>query len=53
MGLMTEAEFDTPLDFNGPGTVGCLGLWHRRGHRLRRSDEHRRRAVQHHALLRA
>jgi NADH-quinone oxidoreductase subunit F len=26
MGLMTEAEFDTPLDFNGPGTVGCLGL---------------------------
>jgi NADH-quinone oxidoreductase subunit F len=26
MGLMTEAEFDTRLDFNGPGTVGCLGL---------------------------
>ncbi len=26
MGLMTEAEFDTPLDFNGPGRVGCLGL---------------------------
>jgi NADH-quinone oxidoreductase subunit F len=26
MGFMTEAEFDTPLDFNGPGTVGCLGL---------------------------
>jgi NADH-quinone oxidoreductase subunit F len=26
MGLMTEAEFDTPLDFNGPGKVGCLGL---------------------------
>jgi NADH-quinone oxidoreductase subunit F len=26
MGLMTEAEFNTPLDFNGPGTVGCLGL---------------------------
>jgi len=23
---MTEAEFDTPLDFNGPGKVGCLGL---------------------------
>ena len=22
---MTEAEFDTPLDFNGPGKVGCLG----------------------------
>src|SRR5262249_25054310 len=20
------AEFDTPLDFNGPGKVGCLGL---------------------------
>jgi NADH-quinone oxidoreductase subunit F len=26
MGLLTEAEFDTPLDFNGPGRVGCLGL---------------------------
>ena len=26
MGLFTEAEFDTPLDFNGPGKVGCLGL---------------------------
>jgi NADH-quinone oxidoreductase subunit F len=26
MGIMTEAEFDVPLDFNGPGTVGCLGL---------------------------
>jgi NADH-quinone oxidoreductase subunit F len=26
MGLMTEAEFDTPLDFAGPGQVGCLGL---------------------------
>lgn len=26
MGVMTEAEFDTPLDFNGPGRVGCLGL---------------------------
>src|SRR3954453_20508252 len=26
MGLMTEAEFDTPLDFNRPGKVGCLGL---------------------------
>lgn len=26
MGLMTEKEFDTPLDFNGPGRVGCLGL---------------------------
>jgi NADH-quinone oxidoreductase subunit F len=25
-GLMTEAEFNTPLDFNGPGKVGCLGL---------------------------
>ncbi len=25
-GLMTEAEFDTPLDFAGPGKVGCLGL---------------------------
>ena len=23
---MTEAEFDTPLDFAGPGKVGCLGL---------------------------
>jgi len=21
---MTEAEFDTPLDFNGPGTVGLV-----------------------------
>jgi NADH-quinone oxidoreductase subunit F len=26
MGLMTEQEFDTSLDFNGPGKVGCLGL---------------------------
>jgi NADH-quinone oxidoreductase subunit F len=26
MGVMTEQEFDTPLDFNGPGKVGCLGL---------------------------
>jgi len=26
MGLMTAAELDTPLDFNGPGKVGCLGL---------------------------
>ena len=26
MGLLTESEFDTPLDFAGPGKVGCLGL---------------------------
>jgi NADH-quinone oxidoreductase subunit F len=26
MGFLTEAEFDTPLDFNGPVTKGCLGL---------------------------
>jgi NADH-quinone oxidoreductase subunit F len=26
MGLLTEAEFDTPLDFNALGKVGCLGL---------------------------
>lgn len=26
MGLLTESEFDIPLDFNGPGSVGCLGL---------------------------
>jgi len=26
MGLMTESELDTPLDFAGPGRVGCLGL---------------------------
>jgi len=26
MGLLTEAELDTPLDFNGPGKAGCLGL---------------------------
>ncbi len=26
MGVMTEAEFDIPLDFTGPGKVGCLGL---------------------------
>ena len=25
-GLLTEAELDTPLDFSGPGKVGCLGL---------------------------
>ena len=25
-GVMTEAELDIPLDFNGPLTVGCLGL---------------------------
>ena len=26
MGFMTESEFDTPLDFAGPGRVGCMGL---------------------------
>jgi NADH-quinone oxidoreductase subunit F len=26
MGFMTEKEFDTRLDFAGPGKVGCLGL---------------------------
>jgi NADH-quinone oxidoreductase subunit F len=26
MGFMSEQELDTPLDFNGPGSVGCLGL---------------------------
>jgi NADH-quinone oxidoreductase subunit F len=26
MGIMTEAELDTTLDFAGPGKVGCLGL---------------------------
>jgi NADH-quinone oxidoreductase subunit F len=26
MGIMTEAELDTPLDFAGPGRVKCLGL---------------------------
>jgi NADH-quinone oxidoreductase subunit F len=26
MGFMSAAELDTPLDFNGPGSVGCLGL---------------------------
>jgi NADH-quinone oxidoreductase subunit F len=26
MGLLAESEFDTPLDFAGPGKVGCLGL---------------------------
>ncbi|HWB01018.1 MAG TPA: NADH-quinone oxidoreductase subunit NuoF [Pirellulales bacterium] len=26
MGLLTEAELDTKLDFAGPGKVGCLGL---------------------------
>ena len=26
MGLFTEPEFDTPLDFAAPGKVGCLGL---------------------------
>src|SRR5438067_2629445 len=26
MGFMTEAEFDTPLDFAAPARVGCLGL---------------------------
>lgn len=25
-GFMTNAELDAPLDFNGPGKVGCLGL---------------------------
>lgn len=25
-GLLTEAELDTPLDFNGPVKAGCLGL---------------------------
>ncbi len=26
MGLLTAAELDTKLDFDGPGRVGCLGL---------------------------
>jgi NADH-quinone oxidoreductase subunit F len=26
MGFLTQAEFDTPLDFNGPVKAGCLGL---------------------------
>ncbi|HEX3999651.1 MAG TPA: NADH-quinone oxidoreductase subunit NuoF [Pirellulales bacterium] len=26
MGLLSAAELDTPLDFAGPGKVGCLGL---------------------------
>jgi NADH-quinone oxidoreductase subunit F len=26
MGFLTEQEFDTPLDFNGPIKAGCLGL---------------------------
>ena len=26
MGLLTESELDTRLDFKGPGKVGCLGL---------------------------
>jgi NADH-quinone oxidoreductase subunit F len=26
MGFFSAAELDTPLDFNGPGKVGCLGL---------------------------
>jgi NADH-quinone oxidoreductase subunit F len=26
MGFLTEKEFDTPLDFNGPVKAGCLGL---------------------------
>ena len=25
-GLLTAAELDTPMDFNGPGKAGCLGL---------------------------
>lgn len=26
MGFLAPSELDTPLDFNGPGKVGCLGL---------------------------
>jgi NADH-quinone oxidoreductase subunit F len=26
MGVMTEAEFDTPLDFNALGKIDCMGL---------------------------
>ncbi len=26
MGFLSASEMDTPLDFNGPGRVGCLGL---------------------------
>ena len=26
MGFFSDKELDTPLDFNGPGKVGCLGL---------------------------
>jgi NADH-quinone oxidoreductase subunit F len=26
MGFLSASELDTPLDFNGPGKAGCLGL---------------------------
>ena len=52
MGFLTAAEFDTPLDFAGPGKVGCLGLGTGGRDRLRRADQHRRRALQHLPLLR-
>lgn len=26
MGFLSDKELDTPLDFNGPGKAGCLGL---------------------------
>ena len=26
MGILSEAEFDAPLDFAGPATVECMGL---------------------------
>ena len=52
MGLMTEAEFDTPLDFNGPGKVGCLGLGTAAVTVFDEDDQHRRRAVQHLPVLR-
>ena len=52
MGIMTEKEFDTPLDFNGPGKVGCLGLGTAAVTDFRRRDQHRRRSLQYLPLFR-
>ena len=53
MGLMTEAEFDTPLDFDGPGRVGCLGLGTAAVVVLDETVPHRRLPAQQLPLLRA
>ena len=53
MGLFTADEFDSPLDFNGPGKFGCLGLGTAAVVVMDEHDEHGRFPAQQLPLLRA